>query len=283
MDPRHGPHRQNRLSYGRSRSENVISAICCWLALTVTACSLAPYTSCHAVSLYVPGRHILDLERPILARHLKVRIRENGDVRLHPRMNVAFHRNTDLRVREHLIRRRASPGLRLVPPAINPGSGIHVVRGLVRVGHSQMLSLHQRNHVRYIHAAILVQRRRLWNFKPVLREVAPQVDHHILQRAILSGHHVLPFYRRRMQLGAVGHRGHVDLPRPARHALKLNHARHRTRRLGIHRPSRRIGSGLVVRWRECVWLFLCNRRRRAPSAPPPPLPPSPASFPDVDS
>src|SRR5207302_9738170 len=82
---------------------------------------------------------------------------EYSDVAVHPGVEIAAHRDGNLLARESFLQRRPW-GLKLVPLTIVRRSGMNIVRGVVAVQDLQFLVGLQRNHVRRIHAAFLLDR-----------------------------------------------------------------------------------------------------------------------------
>src|SRR5579862_760455 len=130
------------------------------------------------------GRNVLDLERSVFSGDLEVRVAEHGDIGLHPRVHVALDRDGNFFVREALADRCGSRRLRFVPLAVILGNGVNVVGRRVGVDNLQRLRGLQRQHVRVILAALLVDLdRRGRRVERVLAEIALQMDDHVLQGA----------------------------------------------------------------------------------------------------
>ena len=63
----------------------------------------------------IPRRDIVDLERTIVPRHCKVRMWNGADIRMHPAMDVAFHRDHDFRSGEFSAQWLVPSALAVIP------------------------------------------------------------------------------------------------------------------------------------------------------------------------
>src|SRR5690348_13126785 len=117
-------------------------------------CSERGRPSLHRVSSW---RNVLDVEGPAWPRHVIHRAGNNTDVRLHPRMLIAFLRDHDLRMLEFLVKGRGSRRLRFIPSRIVFAHGIDIVGCKVAVQNLQRLPHHDPQNVRDEDTSLLIQ------------------------------------------------------------------------------------------------------------------------------
>ena len=77
----------------------------------------------------------------------------------HPRVHVALHRNRKFGPREDFHDCGRSGWLRFIPFAIVFRNGVNVVCGLIVVIHLELLASHHGDHMRRVHAALLIDGR----------------------------------------------------------------------------------------------------------------------------
>src|SRR2546427_752769 len=83
----------------------------------------------------------------VFAGDLEIGIIEDGDISLHPRMDVALHGDGNFGTREALHNRRRPRGLRFVPFAIVHGDGMDIVGGRIGIDDREGLARLQRENV----------------------------------------------------------------------------------------------------------------------------------------
>src|SRR6059036_1398039 len=82
---------------------------------------------------------------------------DDPNVRAHPRMHVALHRNHDLLAREAAHFGIALGRLRFVPLLIDLGQRVDIVVGGIIVADLDVLTGHHADHVGLVHAALLIE------------------------------------------------------------------------------------------------------------------------------
>src|ERR1035438_1961887 len=201
----------------------------------------------HRSVLFVPGlnhvgprRKPLNCKRSVVARHGEEGVSDYADVRAHPGVYVALHRDHDLLAGEALGQRRLSRRLRLVPIWVDLRLWVDVVVGGVAGLDLEVLARHQPDHARLIHAAVLVQADLYVGYGPLLVgwKSGFHPDEGILQGAVVLDYYLFALLRNSL-VGALA-RGvgrHVE----RRHLGFLAGERHLS---GDRSEERRVG-------REC--------------------------------
>src|SRR5580692_560708 len=145
--------------------------------------------------LFLPSRHgvltgwqSFDVERPVATRDRVGRGLEYHKVAVHPRVNIAFHRN-EFRLFPFGINRRRAVGLRLVPFLIYLRQRMDVVGSLVVVIDLQLLVRFQRQNMRNILTALLVVPSRLRR-TPAAPFTGRNIDHDPFKRISWTGHNI---------------------------------------------------------------------------------------------
>src|SRR5581483_2152251 len=167
---------------------------------------------------------VLDVEASVFTADGEVRVLEYRYVALHPRMDIAPDRDSDLLTRERLLNFETWR-LRLVPLAIILRHGVNIVHGGISVDDSQLLIRLHRHDVRVIHATFLLERdftlRRLrigrW-------QGVRYVNHHVLETAARIDNHIFRWHSGRMLLHATWLSGHGDSRRMRRRSVELHPA-----------------------------------------------------------
>src|SRR5713226_3071836 len=122
-------------------------------------------------------RQVLQREAAASAGDLEVGALEHGDVALHPRVNVALHRDGHFLAGKALRNRRSAGGLGLIPLAVELGNRMDIVGGLVVVADFERLASLQPDHARAVHAALLVHGKRgLGRLKRTVAEALPNIN-----------------------------------------------------------------------------------------------------------
>src|SRR5260370_3781471 len=132
------------------------------------------------------GGQVRETEATVPAGNGVVGILEHREDPMHPRMDVALHRD-ELRLAEFFDKRRSSRGLRLIPFVIDFGQGMNVVRSRIVVHDFKFLVDDHRNAVRYILAALLVDRTRLCR-RGIIRPPPPDLYNHVQHRVARAPH-----------------------------------------------------------------------------------------------
>jgi hypothetical protein len=105
-----------------------------------------------------PGRQIVQLDDPVIVRHPEKRVREHGQVRGHPGMDIALDVKDGLGLRENLCLFHPLNGHADVEAGVHDGQGMNVVQGRVAVENLQWLPGHEADDVGNVDAPLLVQR-----------------------------------------------------------------------------------------------------------------------------
>src|ERR1035437_4478479 len=111
----------------------------------------------HGFNYVGPRRQPLNCKRSVVARHGEEGMSDHADVRAHPGMYVALHRDHDLLAIEALGQGRLSRRLRLVPIGVHLRLWVDVVVGGVAGLDLEVLARHHPDDARLIHAAVLIQ------------------------------------------------------------------------------------------------------------------------------
>src|ERR1039457_2846923 len=158
-----------------------------------------------------PWRKSLDGKRSVVAGHSKERMVYDADIGPHPRMDVALHRNHDFLPGKSLDLILAAGGLRLVPIVVDRWLRVDIVVGAVAGLDVDVLSGHDPDHARLVHAAILIELDSRGGHLPgLVRQTGLDPDERILQRAIViddDGFGLLPVG---MRLRAKGDGRHIE-------------------------------------------------------------------------
>src|SRR5213596_3171014 len=126
-------------------------------------------------------RQIVQIKAAVLACHHKIRVLEYGDVAFHPRMHIALYWNRDFFTSERIFYLCAGL-LRFVPLPIVSRDGMDVMRGRIPVDHFQLLIGVHGNHVRLVHAALLLYDRGLaWRIIGAIGQSVSHKDDYVLQ------------------------------------------------------------------------------------------------------
>src|SRR5205809_4659998 len=147
-------------------------------------------------------RQIVQIKAAVLACHHKIRMLEYSDVAFHPRMYIALHGNCDFFTSERIFYLCAGQ-FGFVPLAIVSRDGMNVVRGRIPVYHFQLLIGVHGDHVRLVHAALLLYDRGLaWRIIGAIGQSVSHKDDYVLQSTFSVGHNILRKHGSRVQLGA---------------------------------------------------------------------------------
>src|SRR5437868_3777930 len=99
-------------------------------------------------------RYTLDREAAVFRCHCKEWMLGYSNVRLHPRMLIALHRNQNFSARKFVRQRRRAVRLRLVPIGIVLWREVNVVCRRITVGDCDWLIHHYTENVRLVMAAV---------------------------------------------------------------------------------------------------------------------------------
>src|SRR5215469_1958389 len=180
------------------------------------------------------GRKVLDFELAILACHSVVRVLENENIALHPRMDVALHRDGHFGARKAIVDRSGPRRLGLVPLAIVFWHWVDVVRSLIVVLHFERLPGHQGDNVRVIHTALLVERDRLARRgETVFAHVVLHIHHDVRERTAFPRHYLRWHNRLGVRLLTIRLGAHIDGSFGRWLAVELDRSRNGTGRRGV--------------------------------------------------
>src|ERR1700687_1854397 len=164
---------------------------------------------------FVPSRdrvltrwQVRKTEAAIPAGNGVVGILQHCEVAVHPRMDVALHRN-ELRLAEFFGKRRSPGRLRLIPLVIDFSQGMNVVRRLIVIDDFERLIHLEGKDVRNVLAAFLVEGCGLAG-RSVVGSAGGDVNHNIFEAVVRSGDHSFSHNWGRVLLGAARFLRHVN-------------------------------------------------------------------------
>ena len=141
-------------------------------------------------------------------------------------MHIALHGNRDFFTSERIFYLCAGQ-LGFVPLAIVSRDGMNVVRGRIPVYHFQVLIGTHGDHMRLVHAALLLYDRRLaWRIIGAIGQSVSHKDDYVLQSTFSVGHNILRKHGSRVQLGAARVGGHADWFSFRYRTLELHYTAH---------------------------------------------------------
>src|ERR1019366_1705184 len=152
----------------------------------------------HGFNYVGPRRKPLYCKRSVVARHGEEGVSDHANVRAHPGVYVALHRDHDLLPVEALGQGRLSRRLRLVPIGVHLRLRVDVVVGGVAGLELEVLGRDRPGGGRLIHAAVLVQADLYVGYGPLLvgGESGFHPDEGILQGTVVVDYHFFAFLRR---------------------------------------------------------------------------------------
>src|ERR1039458_253824 len=144
-----------------------------------------------------PRRKPFYCKRSVVARDGEEGVSDHANVRAHPRVHVALHRDHDLLAGEAFVQGRLPRRLRLVPIGVHLRLWVDVVIGGVAGLDLEVLTRHQPDDARFVHAAVLVQADLYVGYGPLLvgRESGFHPDEGILQGAVVVDYHFFALLR----------------------------------------------------------------------------------------
>src|ERR1022692_359209 len=144
-----------------------------------------------------PRRKPLYCKRSVVARHGEEGVSDYSNVRAHPGMHVALHRDHYFLAGESLGQGRLPRRLRLVPVGVDLRLRVDVVVGGVAGCDLEILARHQPDDARLIHAAVLVQADLYVGYGPLLvgGESGFHPDEGILQGTVVVDYHFFALLR----------------------------------------------------------------------------------------
>src|SRR5262249_22124780 len=155
-------------------------------------------------------RQIGQIEASILARDREVRMFEDRNVAPHPWVDIALHPNRDLFAWKGFVNLRTGR-FSLVPFHTVGWHSMDIVASGIVIHHLQPLVRLQSQHVRLIHATLLLDNRGLrWGIKRAVAQAISYEDDYVLQTAFRVGHDVLTQNWSGMLFGAAWVSCHID-------------------------------------------------------------------------
>ena len=138
---------------------------------------------------------------------------KDGDISTHPRMDVALDGNGDLLSCEGFFNRRAG-WFGLIPFPVVDGNRMDVVCCVVIVIDLQLLVCSKTEHVRLIHASLLLHYNRLgWDIKTAAAKSVRNKHDHVGERPTTPGNKIFAEGWTRMGLCATRIGGHTNTSR----------------------------------------------------------------------
>src|ERR1700674_3494806 len=148
------------------------------------------------------------IEATIFSGNRMVGVLQHRKSAVHPRMNVALHRD-ELHLVVLINDGRSARRLRVVPLAIDLGQRVDVVGGLILIQDFERLVHLKRKNMRPIAAALLRENCRLRG-RSLIRRSCRNVHHDIYERIVRAGNHRFGRRRSGVLFRATRLFGHVD-------------------------------------------------------------------------